>query len=155
MLTESFIPGLENQRGYFLKTIACLDEADAAFTPAEGMLSVVRQVAHAANIVDWFVEGAFRAEGLSEDWEAQARKEATVGTLLEAQGWFNAAYDRALEAVRSHSWEEWQEPIAPGIMGGAPRAAIFSGMADHTAHHRGSLAVYARLLGKTPEMPYM
>jgi uncharacterized damage-inducible protein DinB len=57
--------------------------------------------------------------------------------------------------VRAHSFEEWQEPIASGIMGGAPRAAIFSGMADHTAHHRGALAVYARLTGKTPEMPYM
>ncbi len=26
---------------------------------------------------------------------------------------------------------------------------------SHTAHHRGALAVYARLLGKVPAMPYM
>jgi hypothetical protein len=39
-------------------------------------------------------------------------------------------------------------------MGGAPRASIIDGLTDHTAHHRGSLAVYARLRGKTPPMPY-
>jgi len=119
------------------------------------MLSLKRHVAHAAQTVDWFLAGAFSPAGMSEDWEVQAAKEEAVGSLAEALEWFEAAYARAAEAVRAHSWEEWQEPIAGGIMGGAPRAAIFSGMADHTAHHRGSLAVYARLLGKTPAMPYM
>jgi len=37
---------------------------------------------------------------------------------------------------------------------GAPRAAVVSGIADHTAHHRGALSVYARLIGKEPPMPY-
>ena len=35
-----------------------------------------------------------------------------------------------------------------------PRASVIDGLVDHTAHHRGALTVYARLLGKTPEMPY-
>jgi uncharacterized damage-inducible protein DinB len=39
-------------------------------------------------------------------------------------------------------------------MGGAPKRAVISGIVDHTAHHRGSLAVYARLRGKVPTMPY-
>lgn len=155
MMTQGFVSALENQRNFFLKTISCLSEADAGFVPQEGMLSVARQVAHAAHTVDWFVEGAFAEGGMKEDWENQAALEAKVGTLAGALEWFNAAYDRAVAQVQAHSFEEWQQPIAPGIMGGAPRAAIFSGMADHTAHHRGSLAVYARLLGKTPEMPYM
>ncbi|MDP2359656.1 MAG: DinB family protein [bacterium] len=155
MITESFVPGLESQRAFFLKSLSCLSEGDSAFAPVPGMLSVARQVAHAAHTVDWFVKGAFSPTGLSEDWEAQAAREAAVPGLEEALAWFNAAYDRAVAAVRGHDWDEWQQPIAPGIMGGAPRTAIFSGMADHTAHHRGSLAVYARLLGKTPEMPYM
>jgi len=155
MMTESFLPALENQRAFFRKTVSCLEEADAGFRPAEGMLSVKRHIAHAAQTVDWFVAGAFASTGLSQDWENQAVKEEAVGSLAEALEWFDAAYARAAAAVRAHSWEEWQAPIAGEIMGGAPRAAIFSGMADHTAHHRGSLAVYARLLGKTPEMPYM
>ena len=35
-----------------------------------------------------------------------------------------------------------------------PRLGVVSGIVDHTAHHRGSLAVYARLRGKVPPMPY-
>jgi len=39
-------------------------------------------------------------------------------------------------------------------MAGEPRAAIIAAIAEHTAHHRGSLAVYARLLGYVPPIPY-
>ena len=40
------------------------------------------------------------------------------------------------------------------IMEGASRLAVVSGIVDHTAHHRGSLAVYARLIDKRAPMPY-
>jgi uncharacterized damage-inducible protein DinB len=40
------------------------------------------------------------------------------------------------------------------IFGDAPRKVVVNAIVDHTAHHRGSLAVYARLLGKAPPMLY-
>ena len=40
------------------------------------------------------------------------------------------------------------------IMGGEPRAAVVGAICEHTAHHRGALSVYARLLGKVSPMPY-
>ena len=40
------------------------------------------------------------------------------------------------------------------ILGARPRYYLVSAITDHTAHHRGVLAVYARLLGRTPDMPY-
>jgi uncharacterized damage-inducible protein DinB len=40
-------------------------------------------------------------------------------------------------------------------MGGLPRHSVVSALMDHTAHHRGALTVYARLLGKVSPMPYM
>jgi uncharacterized damage-inducible protein DinB len=39
-------------------------------------------------------------------------------------------------------------------MGGEPRLAIVGAICEHTAHHRGALAVYARLLGYAPPIPY-
>jgi uncharacterized damage-inducible protein DinB len=39
-------------------------------------------------------------------------------------------------------------------MGGMPRESIIGGIVDHTAHHRGALSVYARLVGREPAMPY-
>jgi len=51
--------------------------------------------------------------------------------------------------------EELAAPLpADGIMGGAPTSAIVGGAIDHTAHHRGALTVYARLLGRVAAMPY-
>ena len=41
------------------------------------------------------------------------------------------------------------------MMAGAPRFAVIEGIQDHTAHHRGALTVYSRLLGMTPSVPYM
>ena len=44
--------------------------------------------------------------------------------------------------------------LTEGDVGGAPRLALVTGLGDHTAHHRGVLAVYARLCGRVPAMPY-
>ena len=40
-------------------------------------------------------------------------------------------------------------------MPGLPKFTIVPGIDEHTAHHRGALTVYSRLLGLTPPMPYM
>ena len=57
----------------------------------------------------------------------------------------------AAAQVKEQPDEELVAPIPEGqVMGGAPKMAVVGALADHTAHHRGSLAVYARLLGKTP-----
>ena len=39
-------------------------------------------------------------------------------------------------------------------MGGQPIGDIVWSIVEHTAHHRGALTVYSRLLGKVPIMPY-
>ena len=55
-----------------------------------------------------------------------------------------------------HSAEEWASLFPPNpIMGEMPRYSIIGGVTDHTAHHRGALTVYQRLLELTPLMPYM
>jgi uncharacterized damage-inducible protein DinB len=63
---------------------------------------------------------------------------------------------KAVEVAEGHSAEEWASPFPPNpIMGETPRFSIIGGVTDHTAHHRGALTVYQRLLGLTPLMPYM
>jgi len=39
-------------------------------------------------------------------------------------------------------------------MGVQPASDIVWAMVEHTAHHRGALAVDSRQLGKVPVMPY-
>ena len=141
---------------YFDRSTGSLTEEDSAYSPAEGVFTTAQQVAHAANTIDWFVEGAFRPDGFDMNFEEHERKVREVTSLVDARAWFARSVNHARTAIKSKSDEEWAQPLPAGlVMGGQPRLVIFGGISDHTAHHRGALTVYARLLGKTPPMPYM
>lgn len=155
MPENPFAENLTKQRAYFLRTVSCFRSEHAAFTPAPGMFSVAAQIAHAAITVEWFLEGAFRPQGFDLDFTAHETAARNVVHLDVAIKLFSDNYSLAITAIERLSMDELHIPIPPGpIMGGAPRLAIISAMADHTAHHRGSLATYGRLLGLTPSMPY-
>jgi len=151
---EAHIEGLKSARKFFDKTIACLREQDAEYAPAEGMFTVAQHIAHAAQSVEWFLEGAFRPQGMNLDFEGLEKEVRQVKEMEDALAWWNSAMDEAIVSVGNTAPEAWNDPIRGEIMGGAPRHAIFLGIHDHTAHHRGALAVYARLLGLEPAMPY-
>jgi uncharacterized damage-inducible protein DinB len=153
--TDALQRSLANVKQFFDRTLSIFDESDAAYTPAPGMFSTAQQVAHAAQTFDWFLEGAFRPEGFGMDFPALEQKVREVTTLERAKAWLEEAYGRVVAALKERSPGEWSKPIAKEtLMGGAPRSSIVDGLVDHTAHHRGSLQVYARLRGKTPLMPY-
>lgn len=145
---------LETSRKYFKTVLSVFSEEDSAFAPGPELFTVAAQVAHAADSVDWFVEGAF-GKGWNLDFDAHLAAARAVASLAEAAEWFDRAYAAAAAAVESASPADLQAPIPDTrIMGGAPRSAVVNAIVDHTAHHRGSLAVYARLLHKEPPMPY-
>ena len=155
-MKERLLTELNAAQEYFDRSTRSLTEADSAFTPAEGIFTAAQQVAHAAQTIDWFIEGAFRAEGFTMNFEEHEQKVRAVASLSEARAWFAKAVSDAKRAVESASDEDWAAPLPEGpVMGGLPRAAIFDAITDHTAHHRGALTIYARLCGKTPPMPYM
>ncbi len=141
---------------YFNRSTGALTEEDSGFSPADGVFTAAQQVAHAAQTIDWFIEGAFRPGGFTMDFEAHEVAVRAVTSLTEARAWLTKAVENARQTIDAHSDEEWAQPLPAGpVMGGAPRAAIFGAITDHTAHHRGALTIYARLRGKTPPMPYM
>ena len=147
---------LENSKEYFDRSTRCLTEEDSKSTPAEGMWTTAQQVAHVAQTIDWFIEGAFRPEGFTMDFEAMAKEIHEVESLTAARQWLDRAYAAAIEKISSCSAEDLAVSMAPGpVFGGAPRAAAIGGITDHTAHHRGALTVYSRHCGHTPAMPYM
>ena len=154
-MKHSLLGQLDALHEYFERSTRPLSDEDSQFAPKEGMMTVTQQVAHTAQTIDWFVEGAFAPNGFDMDFEAQQKAIAAVPNLSAAKAWLTQAVDRAKAAVEAHSDAEWTHPLPPGpIMGGLPRASIFGGLTDHTAHHRGALTVYSRLLGLVPPMPY-
>ncbi len=116
-------------KDFFDRSTRVLEEGDSQFRPNEGTMTAAQQVAHVAQTLDWFVQGVSRPEGFDLDFERQAKELAAVTSLAAAL------------------------PEGP-IMGGQPMSNIVWGMIEHTAHHRGALTVYSRLLGKVPPMPY-
>lgn len=154
MHPDQLVPVIETAHRFFRTTIACFSEADAGFAPAPGMFTVAQQIAHTAQTADWFVEGAFtRAAGFDCDFPAHEAQVRKVATLAEALAWLDRSFAAAAAAIRANA-ACLATPLPPGIMAGMPRGCIAGALNDHTAHHRGSLAVYARLLGKVPAMPY-
>jgi uncharacterized damage-inducible protein DinB len=140
---------------FFARSTRVLDETDSGFRPHEGMMTVAQQVAHTAQTLDWFIEGASRPEGFDLDFEKHAKALDAVTSLAAARQMLETAYANAIQFLRSRSPEDLSRPLPPGpVMGGQPISDIVWAMVEHTAHHRGALTVYSRQLGKVPPMPY-
>lgn len=155
-IIQDLTADLRNIREYFERSTRNLSEEDSEFAPAAGMFTAAQHVAHVAQTVEWFFEGAFRPEGFPMDWEGMDREVRAVKSLAEARRWLDRAFAMGEAAIASHSAAEWEAPLPDGpIMGGAPRFTILGAIRDHTAHHRGALTVYTRLRGKVPPMPYV
>ena len=156
MSKEVMLGGLGAAKEYFDRSTRVLEEADSAFAPKEGMFTAAQQVAHVAQTIDWFVQGVFAANGFDLDFERLDKHVRSVTSLGAARAWLDKACAEAKAAIEEHTEAEWAELLPPGpIMGGLPRSSVLPALADHTAHHRGALTVYSRLLGKVPPMPYM
>jgi uncharacterized damage-inducible protein DinB len=153
---DSFASQLLASQDFFNRSTRVLEEADSQFSPHEGMMTVAQQVAHAAQTLDWFIEGASRPEGFDLDFAAHGKVIAGVSSLAAARQWMDKAYANAVAFLRSKSPEDLARPLPAGpVMGGQPIGDVVWAMVEHTAHHRGALTVYSRALGKVPPMPYM
>ena len=149
-----FVKELEMDLKFFKATISVFEEGDADFTAKPEMYSVAAHIAHVADTVNWFVDGAF-GDGWDMDFEPMIAKAKAVKSVTEANKQLDEAFTRVVGVIGKASDEELFSPIPDKqILGDAPRCAIVSCVTDHTAHHRGALAVYARLMGKEPPMPY-
>jgi uncharacterized damage-inducible protein DinB len=142
-------------KDFFDRSTRVLDEADSGFRPRKEMMSVAQQVAHTAQTLDWFIDGASRPEGFDLDFASHVAALEKVTSLAAARESLDAAYAKAIHFLRSQSPEDLAKPLPAGpVMGGQPITDIVWAMVEHTAHHRGALTVYSRQLGKVPPMPY-
>jgi uncharacterized damage-inducible protein DinB len=155
-LAQQALAELRIAHDYFNRSTRNLTEAQSTFAPADGVMTAAQQVAHVAQTIDWFLEGAFRPEGFDLNWDQHATLVGSYTSLEQSRAWLERAVANAVAKVESLSDAELLAPMPDGpVMGGVPRMAIFGAITDHTAHHRGALTVYARLNGIVPPMPYM
>lgn len=156
MTVDSLAGELQAVRKYFERTISIFEDDDSTFAPKPDMFTVAQQVYHVAQTIDWAVAGAF-GDGWNMDFEAHDHEVREVQSLTEAKAAFARAMENAEVVIRSQSEEALNSlfPDDDPILPGKPRRDLVGIITDHTAHHRGALAVYTRLIGKVPPMPYM
>lgn len=141
---------------FFTRSSSCLTETDSAFAPKEGMMTVAQQVAHSAQCIEWFTDALTNPEGFDLDFEGHWKEVHACSSLAKARQWFSKAVKNAKATVSAMTESDFMSPLPEGpVMGGAPKIAVIGAMSEHTAHHRGALTVYSRLLGYVPKMPYM
>ena len=90
-------------KDFFERSTRVLDEADSGFRPQEGMMTVAQQVAHAAQTLDWFIDGASRPEGFDLDFAKHAKVLEGVTSLAAARQMLETSYTNALHFLRSRS----------------------------------------------------
>lgn len=152
-LKADALKNLAFSRQCFQNTTGVLTEADGAFAPTPESMTVIGHVVHVAQTLDWFREGGFEGTWGS-DFEAMAEAGARVTSLADARSMLTEAWQRLVAAVEATTDEALaaELPANPFLQG--RRYHVIEGMLDHNGHHRGALAVYARLCGKVPPMPY-
>ena len=154
-LAQQCVGELAATREFFNRSTRNLTEELSGYAPAAGSMTTAQQVAHAARVIDWFMEGAFRPEGFAMDFEEQIKLVLAVDSLAAARTWFANSVEAAVAFLASQSDAGLSAALPEGpVMGGLPRFDIMAAITDHTAHHRGALAVYARLNGVKPPDPY-
>ena len=153
---DDLISQLNSSREFFNRSTNVLEESDSNFRPTPAMMTVAHQVTHTAQTIVWFIDGATSPNGFDLDFEKASKEMQAITSLTAARQMLEGAYAKAIAYLRSLSSDDLSKPLPPGpVMGGDPTASIFWGIIEHTAHHRGALTVYSRLLNKVPAMPYM
>jgi uncharacterized damage-inducible protein DinB len=155
MTAKDLITDLDMSEQFFERSTRCLTEEQSTYRPVEGIWTTAQQMAHVAQTIDWFIEGASRPEGFDLDFEKHGKAIEGITSLTEARKWVGQAYGNARKFFEGKSDTELLRPLPEGpVMGGVPILAIVGAIVDHSAHHRGALTVYSRMAGKTPIMPY-
>jgi len=153
-MKEGLIEQLKTQEKFILNTVSCLTEEDSSFKPNEEMYTVAQHLGHAAETVEWFLEGAFGDKGFDMNFENYAERMKKYTSFDDCVKYLKEVTANGIEKIKEVPDAELMAPITAQIMTGAPKMAIVGAIGDHTAHHRGALSVYARLIGKKPQMPY-
>ena len=156
MLAQQLIEELNVTEQFFFATIEPLIDADGAYRPVDDLYTVTSHLHHVAASITWFIDGAFRRDdGFAMNFEDHIAESHQADDFAACKAMVHDAFEDARSVISQQSDEALLSALPEGpIMGGAPRLAVVSGIADHTAHHRGALSVYIRLLGKVPPMPY-
>ena len=144
-----FVQDYTRSRMWTARFVRQFDEKDLDLTPGPGSMPTrdqIKQICQSDN----FVLSLLNDEVPSSD---AFKKEFDVSSLKACMASLKSTLDQVLTAAKGVNAEKWNEVVEPfGPDWKMTRAQLVYLMIDHESHHRGQLAVYLRVAGKTPEM---
>src|SRR5690606_37555263 len=105
---------LRSAQAFLLHTASVFDDRHADTAPWEGAFTVTNQLAHIALTLDWFVEGATRAEGFDMNFEDHYTAIYATKTLAEAREQLDRSFAQVREWLRNTSDAELSAPLPAG-----------------------------------------
>lgn len=154
MNREIAVNDIGRERKMLGNILKAFESKDGDYQPTPEMMSAAQVIRHIAQTTRWFLEGAY-GKGFDMDFAKMEAENKQPCTLEEALASLNRAFDDFIACINRLTEEEFTAPLPSNpIFGEIPCFALIYANSDHTAHHRGALAVYLRLLGKIPPMIY-
>src|SRR5262245_41204380 len=101
-------------KDFFNRSTSVLTEADSGFRPKDGVWTAAQQVAHVAQTLEWFIQGASRPEGFDMNFEKLGKDVEAVTSLTEARKWMDRAYASATEYTEKQGVEGLEKPLPAG-----------------------------------------
>ena len=127
-LADQAVAELESTEQFFNRSTRSLTEEHSGVKPAPDVMTAAQQVAHAAQTIDWFIEGAFRREGFDTNFQAHAKAIENCTSLTDARAWFA----KAVAVAKGHAVLQEQR----GVDGADRRRADHGRRTPHGHHQR-------------------
>ncbi len=146
---------ITKERKHLDNIIKDLKPEHGEFRPVEEILTASQQIKHIALTTRWFYSKALGTGFDFSSFDEYLEGMQKPIELMEAVRMLNETYDESVPA-----FEKMTEAQLGAVVKDDPMLGTFliSDLIyynnEHTAHHRGALSVYLRLLGITPTMVY-
>ena len=132
-MNEQLLAELNAAAEFFERSTRNLTEDDSTYVPVDGIFTAAQQIGHAAQTIDWFMDGAFRPGSFDLDFEAHERAVRGVSSVADARAWFTRAVENARSVINTTPDEEWVRPICRGA-GHGWRTADGHSRRHHRSH---------------------
>jgi uncharacterized damage-inducible protein DinB len=150
-----YAESLRKSRQFLNNIIKDFKPEHETFRPTPDMWTVAQQIRHIGRCAYWFRKGGFENHW-EMDFEGEMKEMAKPVTLKAAIAELDSEYNALIAFLESVPPAVLAEPLEPNPIFpiGVPRSIVVDSLCEHTAHHRGALSVYLRLLGIKPTMAY-
>lgn len=148
---EGFLQDYARSRMWTARFVRQFEDKDLSLQPGAGSMETRAQVLQILQS-DNFVMSVLKDEVPSVEKFKRDYDVSTVKACLDSlKNGLKEVNQAALE-ISAEAWAQEVEPFGPEWR--LTRGQMAYLMIDHESHHRGQLAVYLRVAGKTPDLLY-